>query len=171
MIDLIQESIKGLKLINAKQRAKHIEKLLDYYNGNDTANYISKMFSAAAFSEIPPVEANITRKFINKMSRIYTIGANRNAGDKYDSLTIMKSARMKHVERMTRLCGTIATRVVWSEGETPIGGNASPYFDYRPIYFFHVFFHDDPFVPSAISYPMMQPVEDSSKVERIFSKK
>ena len=77
MIDLIQESIKELKLHTAKRREDHIEKLLDYYNGNDTANYIAKMFSAAAFSEIPPVEANITRRFINKMSRIYTIGANR----------------------------------------------------------------------------------------------
>ena len=166
-MDLIQESIKQLKLHNAKKREDHIEKLLDYYNGNDTANYISKMFSAAAFSEIPPVETNITRKFINKMSRIYTIGAYRNAGEKYDGLTIMKSARMKHVERMTRLCGTIATRVVWNEGAPPAGGNSSPYFDYRPIYFFHVFFNDDPFVPAAISYPMLQPVEDSSKVEAL----
>ena len=161
MIDLIQESIKELKLHNAKKREDHIEKLLDYYNGNDTANYISKMFSAAAFSEIPPVEANITKRFINKISRIYTIGANRNAGDRYGELTILKSARMKHVERMTRLCGTIATRVVWNEGE------GSPYFDYRPIYFFHVFFDDDPFVPSAITYPMLQPVEDSSRVEKL----
>ena len=84
MMDLIQESIKELKLANAKSREDHIEKLLDYYNGNNTANYISSMFSGATFREIPPVEANITRKFINKMSRIYTIGAVRNAGDKYD---------------------------------------------------------------------------------------
>ena len=160
MIDLIQESIKELKLHTAKRREDHIEKLLDYYNGNDTANYIAKMFSAAAFSEIPPVEANITRRFINKMSRIYTIGANRNVNDRYTDLTIMKAARMKHIERMTRLCGTIATRVVWNEAE-------SPYFDYRPIYFFHVFFNDDPFVPSAITYPLLQPVEDSSKVEKL----
>ena len=137
MIDLIQESIKELKLYNAKKRERHIEKLLDYYNGNDAGNYIRKMFSSAIFNEIPLVETNITRKFINKMSRIYTIGANRNVNDKYDELTVLKSARMKHVERMTRLCGTIATRVVWNEGETP-------YFDYRPIYFFHVFFEDDP---------------------------
>jgi len=161
MIDLVQESIKELKLHNAKRREDHIEKLLDYYNGNDTANYISKMFSGQAFREIPPVESNITRKFINKMSRIYTIGANRNAGDKYDGLTILKSARMKHIERMTRLCGTIATRVVWNEGDN------TPYYDYRPVYFFHVFFDDDPFVPSAITYPMLQPVEDSSKVEKL----
>ena len=160
MIDLIRESIKELKLHNAKKRENYIEKLLDYYNGNDTANYISKMFSAQAFREIPPVEVNITRRFINKMSRIYTIGATRNASDKYTDLSIIKSARMKHIERMTRLVGTIATRVVWNEGDTP-------YFDYRPIYFFHVFFDDDPFVPYAISYPLLQPVRDSSKVEKL----
>lgn len=159
-MDLLQESIRQLKLHNAKKRENHVEKLLDYYNGNNTSHYISRMFSSAVFNEIPIVESNITRKFINKMSRIYTIGANRNAGDQYDILTKMKSARMKHIERMTRLVGTIATRVVWSEGDTP-------YFDYRPIYFFHVFFHDDPFVPSAISYPILQPVEDSSQVEKL----
>ena len=158
---IITDSIKELKLHNAKKREDHIEKLLDYYNGNDVANYISKMFSAAAFSEIPPVEANITRRFINKMSRIYTIGANRNAGDKYNELTILKSARMKHIERMTRLVGTIATRVVWNEGDN------SPHYDYRPLYFFHVFFDDDPFVPTAITYPLLQPVEDSSKVGKL----
>ena len=155
MIDLIQESIKELKLHNAKKREDHIEKILDYYNGNDTANYISKMFSAAAFSEIPPVEVNITRRFINKMSRIYTIGANRNVNDQYTALTVMKDARMKHIERMTRLCGTIATRVLWVDGDESS-------FDYRPIYFFHVFFDDDPFMPSAITYPILQPVEDAS---------
>ena len=158
---IIQDSIKELKLYNAKKRENHIEKLLDYYNGNNIAHYISKMFSAAVFNEIPLTEVNITRRFINKMSRIYTIGANRNVNDKYDDLTIMKSTRMKHIERMTRLCGTIATRVVWNEGDN------SPYYDYRPIYFFHVFFDDDPFVPTAITYPILQPVEDSSKVEKL----
>ena len=160
MIDLIQDSIKELKLHNAKKREDHIEKLLDYYNGNDTANYISKMFAGSAFSEIPPVETNITRKFINKMSRIYTIGAIRNVNDKYDELTILKNARMKHIERMTRLCGTIATRVVMVDGDMP-------YFDYRPIYFFHVGFEDDPFTPKSISYPVLQPVEDTSKVQKL----
>ena len=164
-MSIITESISNLKLTNAKNRSKHIEKLLDYYNGNNTKQYIDNMFSAAAFSEIPPVETNITRKFINKMSRIYTIGANRNAGDKYEELTILKSARMKHVERMTRLVGTIATRVVWNEGDAQMG--IAPYIDYRPIYFFHVFFHDDPFVPTAISYPILQPVDDPSKVEEL----
>ena len=160
MIDLIKESIKEIKLQNSKKRARHIEKLLDYYNGNNTMQYIQNMFSGQAFSEIPPVESNITRKFINKMSRIYTVGAIRNAGDKYNLMSKLKSTRMKHVERMTRLCGTIATRVVWNEAD-------NPYFDYRPVYFFHVFFSDDPFVPSAITYPIIQATEDSSTAEKL----
>ena len=68
MINQIEESIKEIKLQTAKKREIHIEKLLDYYNGNNTASYISRMFSNQAFKEIPPVETNITRKFINKMS-------------------------------------------------------------------------------------------------------
>ena len=83
---IIQDAIKELKLFNAKKRENHVEKLLDYYNGNDTRSYIAKMFSAAVFNEIPLTEVNITRRFINKMSRIYTIGAIRNAGGKYLSL-------------------------------------------------------------------------------------
>ena len=160
MISQIEESIKEIKLQTAKKREIHIEKLLDYYNGNNTASYISRMFSNQAFKEIPPVETNITRKFINKMSRIYTIGANRNAGDKYEKLSVLKPTRMKHIERMTRLCGTVATRIVLNEGE-------SPFFDYRPIYFFNVRFGDDPFIPTAITYPILQPVEDISQVQEL----
>ena len=44
-MNIITDSIQGLKLSNAKKRSKHIEKLLDYYNGNDTKQYIEKMFS------------------------------------------------------------------------------------------------------------------------------
>ena len=165
-MNLIEESIKEIKLSNAKRRERHIEKLLDYYNGNDTANYISSMFSANIFNEIPVVESNITRKFINKMSRIYTLGASRNAGESYNNLTIMKSARMKHVERMTRLVGTIATRVVWNNGDT-FSPNNSANFDYRPVYYFHAMFGDDPFVPISITYPLLQSVEDISFTEKL----
>ena len=40
MIELIKESVRELKLQNAKKREDHIEKLLDYYNGNNTSHYI-----------------------------------------------------------------------------------------------------------------------------------
>ena len=62
MIDLIQESIKGLKLNNAKKRSKHIEKLLDYYNGNDTVKfgnmYINLFFESLNNFSVQPNECN-----------------------------------------------------------------------------------------------------------------
>jgi len=153
--DIIQESLQNLKVYNHREREGYINKLLDYYNGNATFQYISSRFDLEAFREVPPYEANITKKFINKMSRIYTVGADRNVNEKYEDLTFLKDSKMKHIERMTRLIGTIATRVMLVNDE-------KQYFDYQPIYYFHPFFEDDPFRPVALTYPLMHHTADSS---------
>ena len=80
-MDIIKESIKNLKIENTKNRENYVNKLLDYYNGNSIGDYIKPRFAVEAFAEIPPFETNITHKFINKLSRVYTIGAVRNGGD------------------------------------------------------------------------------------------
>jgi len=154
--DIIQESLENLKVFNHKEREGYVNKLLDYYNGNNTSQYIADKFDLEAFREVPPYQANITKKFINKMSRVYTVGASRNVNKKYNFLTKLKDTKMKHIERMTRLIGTIATRIVFIDSDTP-------YFDYQPVYYFHPFFGNDPFKPVAISYPLMNYTEDSSK--------
>lgn len=154
--DIIQESLENLKVFNHKEREGYVNKLLDYYNGNNTSQYIAEKFDLEAFREVPPYQSNITKKFINKMSRIYTVGASRNVNNKYSALTKLKDTKMKHIERMTRLIGTIATRIVYMDTE-------NPYFDYQPVYYFHPFFGNDPFKPVAISYPLMNYTEDSSK--------
>lgn len=156
--DIIKESLNNLKVYNHKEREGYINKLLDYYNGNATYQYISSRFDLEAFSEVPPYEANITKKFINKMSRIYTVGADRNINDKYRDLAVLKDSKMKHIERMTRLIGTIATRIMYVDGEMP-------YFDYQPIYYFHPFFEDDPFRPVALTYPLMHHSTDASNTD------
>ena len=153
--DVIEESLKRLKIFNHNKREYYINKLLDYYNGNSTSAYIEKKFDLEAFREVPPYEANITKKFINKMSRIYTIGADRNVNKKYDNISVLKDAKMKHIERMTRLIGSIAVRIMFVDDEMP-------HFDYQPIYYFHPFFGSDPFKPIAISYPLMHYTEDAS---------
>ena len=158
---IIKESLEFLKVYNHKRREFYVNKLLDYYSGNNTANYIADNFDLDAFKEVPPYEANITKKFINKMSRIYTVGADRNVSQQYTDLTMLKDTKMKHIERMTRLIGSIAVRIKFSEYE---GKN---YFDYQPIYYFHPFFGEDPFVPVAITYPLMQNVEDASSSEEM----
>ncbi len=151
----IKDSLNVLKIENHRKRESYVHKLLDYYNGSNTKYYIENRFDLDAFREVPPYEANITKKFINKMSRIYTVGADRNINKKYDNLSVLKDAKMKHIERMTRLVGTIATRIMFVDGEMP-------HFDYQPIYYFHPFFGADPFKPIAISYPLMHYTEDAS---------
>ena len=94
---IIKESVKDTKLAVQKGRREWVRKMLDYYGGNYTSQYISPYFESQAFQEIPCYNANFTRRFINKMSRIYTVGATRNINNQYDQLTIKKNARMKHI--------------------------------------------------------------------------
>ena len=152
---VIEESIKNLKLLNAKNRQDYVTKMIDYYNSNDTKDYIKNYFSGDAFAEIPPYETNFVNRFINKFSRIYTIGASRNAGSKYAAATVIKNARMKHIERMTRLIGSIATHITWKNDR----------FEYRPVYYFNPIFDEDPFEPVALTYPVMGFDEDPSVAE------
>ena len=157
--EIIKQSVKEAKQLNQKKRRNWVRRMLNYYGGNDTKQYIKNYFSASAFQEIPSYNANFTRRFINKMSRIYTVGANRNVNKQYDALTIKKDARMKHVERMTRLMGTVATQVIYKE----IYGE--PCFDYRPVYYFNVHLKD-PFTPSSIMYPLLMQPDDISYIEK-----
>ena len=154
--DIIQDSLKNEKLRIANARRDEIRRMVDYYTDCETDKYINDHFNSQAFREIPPYSVNFTRRFINKMSRIYTLGADRNVSDEYLFLTRKKNARMKHIERMTRLVGTIANRVMVKEDAN------GTFFDYRPIYYYNAFFDDDPFLPMAITYPLLLPVNDIS---------
>ena len=158
---IIQESVADYKLAQAKARRNEIRKLLDYYTGTETEKYIDDYFSADAFREIPLYNANFTKRFINKMSRIYTVGASRSVNDSYTYLTRKKDARMKHVERMTRLVGTVATQVIYRD-DLP-----KPCFDYRPVYYFDVHLGENPFAPQAITYPILMNVNDVSSTEKL----
>ena len=128
--EIIQKSVTDSKLASHQARRDWVRRMLNYYGGNGTNEYIKNYFNSSAFQEIPCYNANFTRRFVNKMSRIYTVGANRNVTKQYDLLTLKKDARMKHVERMTRLMGTVATQIIYKEF------NGMPYFDYSPIYYF-----------------------------------
>tara|TARA_R100000329_G_scaffold69840_1_gene61074 strand:- start:907 stop:2205 length:1299 start_codon:yes stop_codon:yes gene_type:complete len=152
---MLKDKLMETKLMMTHSRRNEVRKHLDYYSGVSTNEYIADYFDGDAFSEIPPSLTNFTRKFINKISRIYTLGAKRNIGDmseRYSLLTPTKDVRMKHSERMTRLVGTIANRVHW-RNET---------FDYRPIYYFEAYFGDNPFEPNAIIYPLLNNTADLS---------
>tara|TARA_B100001250_G_scaffold413599_1_gene448268 strand:- start:1692 stop:3032 length:1341 start_codon:yes stop_codon:yes gene_type:complete len=153
--DLIEQSIQDIKYSRLNAKRKEIEVFLNYYTGTSISQYISPYFDSAPFQEVPPYEMNITKKFINKMSKIYTLGALRNVNKKYSNYTRKKNVSFKHIERMTRLLGTIATQVTYSEDK----------FLYHPIYFFIPHFDTkDPFNPIAISYPLAVSVDDPQNV-------
>jgi len=152
--EIIQDSLKNFKQEQAKARREEVRKFLDYYSGSLTEQYIESYFNTDAFQEIPHYNTNIVKKFVNRMSKIYTIGAKRNVNDKYTELTSVKNARMKQMERMTRLLGTCATYVMYDEMEQR--------FEYRPIYYFEPYFGDNPYKPEAIVYPMMHGHADLS---------
>ena len=158
---IIAESIKDYKLHQAQSRRREIYKLIDFYSGCEIQKYITPYFDADAFREIPVYSANFTKRFINKMSRIYNVGANRNVGESYDKLTVKKDARMKHIEKMTRLVGTVATQVIYRDDLE------YPCFDYRPVYYFDVHMEDNPFVPTAITYPILNNVNDVFSTEKL----
>ena len=124
--NMIKQSIKDMKYENNQSRYMFIDKLLDYYQGDDTGKYIQNFFKASAFQEIPLMSYNVTKRMIDKMSRIYTLGASRTLPEKdqeYQSLTRHKDFRLKHIEKMTKLIGTIAVQVSWKEN-----GNGLQYF-------------------------------------------
>ena len=152
--EIIQDSLTHFKEEQAKARREEVRKFLDYYSGSLTDQYIEGYFKSDAFQEIPHYNTNIVKKFVNRMSKIYTIGAKRNVNERYDQLTSVKNARMKQMERMTRLLGTCATYVMYDEMEER--------FEYRPIYYFEPYFGDNPYKPEAIVYPMMHGHADLS---------
>jgi len=159
--DLIKQSIKNMKYENNQSRYMFIDKLLDYYQGDDTAKYIQRFFKATAFQEIPLMSYNVTKKMIDKMSRIYTLGASRTLSEKqdeYNSLVRYKDFKLKHIEKMTKLVGSIAVQVSWKQN-----GNGLHYFEYTPFYKFDVILNpNNPLEPIGLIYPMMMPSDDST---------
>ena len=180
--NMIVNSIKNFKYDNLRQRYQYIDKLLDYYQGDNTSQYITDKFKASAFKEVPITSYNVTKRMIDRMSRIYTLGATRTLesnNEEYESLIKFKDFKIKHIEKMTRLLGTIAVQVSWKKN-----ADGTPYFDYTPFYKFDVITNpDNPLEALAIIYPMLLPIDDASqapkemycywddKVKRIYDEK
>lgn len=159
---VIEKSLKEFKLQTTSGKREEVIKFLDYYTGTETSKYIKDYFDTDAFREIPQYQANITKKFINKMSRLYTVGAKRNIEGVYEEMTSKKNYKMKHVEKMTKLLGTIAVGVFVKEFE------GKKYFDYTPVYYFMPFFDsNDAFNPYAITYPNFMPVNDAYNFDKM----
>jgi hypothetical protein len=159
--EIIEKSLNEYKLGLSKGKRNEVIKYLDYYSGTETEKYIKRYFDSEAFQEIPQYQSNITKKFINKMSRLYTVGAKRNVSKSYDKLTEKKNFKMKHIEKMTKLLGTLAVGVFFEQNEEKKN------FQYVPVYYFMPFFDEDMFEPYAITYPNFMPVNDPYNTQKM----
>ena len=152
--DLVEQALSDFKYARLEGRREEITKYIDFYTGTSIDQYIKPWFNQRVFGEVPVYQLNITKKFINKLSRIYTLGTERKSTKQYLKWTKNKDAMFKHIEKMTKLLGTIATRIEFD----PVIG-----YSYKPLYFFSPFFDDnDPFNPIAIAYPLLPPTDDVS---------
>ena len=165
-LDIIKSSIEAEKLSIARARRREVERLINYYTGTNTELYIGKYFNPDIYSDVPLYKINITKKFIDKMSRVYIANANRKVGgvesEIYDSITRKKNLKMKQVERMTNLLGTPALQVFWNDmtyGES--------YIDHNLIYYFNPHFDANPYQPSAITYPSLKPTVDVYNTDKL----
>ena len=163
--DIIKESIKDFKAEQSRKRRHHVEKMINYYMGQNTDQYIDEYFSADTFREVPLYKINVTKKFIDKLAGVYRNAPRRKIGGVYDnpryeSLVHKKNLRLKHIERMTRLLDVIALNVSFDEATEKI--------HYQPIYYFDAYFDQlNPKEPIAVVYPMLQPTDDVSYADDV----
>jgi len=159
---VIKKSIKDFKLEQSRARRKKVEEHLNYYTGTDTDKYIKQYFSADTYQEIPNYTINITKKLVDKNSRLYVMNPIRHVGGKiqtrkYEQLTPYKNLRFKHLDKMSTLLGVVACRIFWNDADED-----NPILDHRPIYYFDAQFGSDPYNPTSIIYPILAPTCDVS---------
>jgi len=165
-LEIIKSSIEEEKLNIARERRREVERLINYYTGTNTESYIHQYFNPDIYSDVPIYKINITRKFIDKMSRVYISNANRKLdgveSEEYNSLTIKKHLKMKQVERMTNLLGTPALQIFWNDMNPD-----KPCIDHNLIYYFNPHFDMNPYHPSAITYPSLNPTADVYNTDKL----
>ena len=100
--------------------------MIDYYQGDNTMQYIKNYFNAKAFKEVPLVSFNITKRFINKMSRIYTLGANRTLAGKdkqYHDMAHLKDFKMKGGVGYTLIPENREAGAMWASDDVGINSD------------------------------------------------
>ena len=128
---VIKESIERLKSINQDQMFKERDKAIDYYLYNNTVQYINNYFPKRLKREMPLYTTNITKRIINRISLVYKDAPNRQVGsDVYFELIGNKDYKMKTIERIHNLLGTMLIQHIWLDGKMQY----RPVINYSPVF-------------------------------------
>ena len=99
------------------ERHKEIDKLLDFYEGINTDDYVKKYFSSDTLNQIPVFAQNLTRRVIKARSMTYKRPPVMNVDDSYKEFTNIHdlNAKRRQLESLTYLLGCMAFRSRWDE--------------------------------------------------------
>jgi len=155
--DIVQESIRQLKWDNQSRIFDSRDEALDFYTYNNTAKYIDQYFSGTLQQEIPIYCVNLTKKLINRISLVYKNPPIREVEhEAYYDLTQDKDWKLKNLERIHNLLGTMAVHIVWEDGK----------FRYNPVInFVPVMDPYNPLKPVGITYPLNKATADWRNTE------
>lgn len=157
---VIQESIKRLKSINQDEMFAHRNMLINYYQHQNTKQYISDYFGGTLQREIPLYTTSLTKKIINRISMVYKDAPirkyNNEVSEDINDLFYRKDYQMKSIERIHNLVGTMLIQEVWNEQKMMV--------EYRPIIEYEVALNpNDPKEVMAIIYPMIKTVDSKTQ--------
>ena len=153
----VRESISRFKENNLAKMFKLRNKLVDYYQYQSTEQYINKYFGGSLQQEIPLYTTNITKKIINRISMVYKDNPvrmyNNEQNDDITDLMLRKNYKLKGMERIHNLVGTMLVHVLWNEAEEKL--------EYRPVLEYEVTLNpDNPMEIMSVLYPVEKTTDD-----------
>ena len=153
----VRDSISRFKENNLAKMFKLRNKLVDYYQYQSTEQYINKYFGGSLQKEIPLYTTNITKKIINRISMVYKDNPvrmyNNELNDDITDIMFRKDYKMKNMERIHNLVGTMLVHILWNKSEEKL--------EYRPILEYEVTLNpDNPLEVMSVLYPVEKTTDD-----------
>ena len=152
----ISDALKKLKADTLNNYFMKRDCSINYYQYNNTEQYIKKYFGGSLQDEIPLYTTSLTKRLIKRISLVYKNAPIRDVDERYLEYMGHKDYEMKSFERIHNLVGTIAVKISMNNGRIV----RTPILEYEPI------FNDDDMVnPIAILYPVPHPTDSKMQVK------
>ncbi len=115
--DAIQASLKEQLSTIEDERTQERDYMLDWYEGINIQDYISRYFSAETLRQVPTLNQNLTKRVASLTSMTYKRSPRLRVSERYKELIDGSSlqAQRRLLERLTFLLGTMAFRSYWDE--------------------------------------------------------
>tara|TARA_R100001510_G_C7656692_1_gene217028 strand:+ start:4212 stop:5546 length:1335 start_codon:yes stop_codon:yes gene_type:complete len=99
------------------ERHKEIDKLLDFYEGVNTDEYVKSYFGSETLAQIPVFNQNLTRRVIKARSMTYKRPPVMSVDERYENYVNIHdlNAKRRQLESLTYLLGCMAFRCRWDD--------------------------------------------------------